>query len=151
PSTASRRRSLYRLLQGGGWIMAFASLVQSGYTHESAIRSLAEHAKPWLRARLEGILILMGGGLNVGSAMRGTGYGFPDEGVIDALEDYAGLNNFDRALMRVAERWIASGLASVDRIMIVLQTVFAVAIFAVFTWLMLAINGIQNAVGMSLH
>lgn len=143
--------SLYRLLQGGGWIMAFASLVQSGYTHELAIRSLARNARPWLRARLDGILLLMGGGLNVGTAMRETRFGFPDMKVIDALEDYAGLTHFDRALMRVAERWIKSGLESVDRIMILLQTLFAVLIFAIFTWLMLAVNGIQNSIGPGLH
>jgi len=143
--------SFYKLIQGGSWLMSFASLVRSGITHDSAMRALAEKSKPWLRRRLESALDYMSEGKNVGAAMRETGYGFPDGRVLDALEDYADLRNFDKALMKTSERWIQGGIKNVEKAVGLLQVAFGMVLTGSFFWLMIAVNAIQGQAGSAGH
>lgn len=143
--------SFYKLLQGGGWLMSFASLVSAGMTHETALTMISDNAKPWLRVRLETTIRQMGEGGNVGGALRAAGYGFPSEDVIDALDDYSELNNFEHALMNTANKWIAKGLKSMDQMMVLVQSALAIVLIGSNLWLVYGINAVTSAVSHVAH
>lgn len=143
--------SFYKLAQGGGWLMAFASLVSAGMTHETALMKMSENAKPWLRVRLDATIRRMGEGSNVGKALREAGYGFPSEDVIDSLDDYAELNNFEKALMNTANKWIEKGLKSMDQMMVILNLLLGFLLIGSNVWLIYGVNAVTAVVTKGAH
>ena len=143
--------SFYKLSQGGGWLMAFASLVSAGMTHETALKQMSEHAKPWLKIRLEATIRRMGEGSNVGKALREAGYSFPSIKVIDALEDYSELSNFESALMKTADKWMKNGLKAMDQMMVILNILLAFLLVGSNVWLIYGVNAVTTVVTKGAH
>jgi type II secretory pathway component PulF len=77
--------SVYRLITGSGFLVAFSSLQQAGYTVERSLDRLAADAKPWLRQRIDDMLFGVKSGVNVGVAMKNAGYDFPSKEIVDDL------------------------------------------------------------------
>lgn len=138
--------SIYRLISGSGFLVAFASLQTSGYTVEKALSKLAENASPWLRVRIEDTIFGVRSGLNAGEAMKSAGYRFPSKEIVEDLCIYAEYNGFDQALRTLAEEWMQEGVASVASQMRKVNG-FAIGVLAgVIGWLVSGFFGIQQAI-----
>lgn len=140
--------SVYRLIAGSGFLMAFAALQHAGITVEKSLARLSEHAQPWLRERLDGALLGVKSGLNCGEALRVAGYGFPSPDVVDDLCVYAEYKGFAEALRILADEWMEDGVVSVTRQMHVLNGASILALAAVIGWLVSGFFGIQNEIAM---
>ncbi|GAA4023205.1 type II secretion system F family protein [Actimicrobium antarcticum] len=138
--------SIYRLVVGSGFLMAFAALQHAGITVEKSLIRLSDMAEPWLRERLDGALLGVKSGMNCGEALRGSGYGFPSDEVIDDLCVYAEYKGFSQALQTLADEWMDEGVETVSLQMKVLNGVAIVLLAVVISWLVTGFFGIQQEI-----
>lgn len=138
--------SIYRLVAGSSFLMAFSALQSAGVTVERSLTRMAELAQPWLRERLDGALLGVRSGLNCGEALRNAGYDFPSPEVIDDLCVYAEYRGFGEALHLLAQEWMDDGVERIALQMKVLNG-FAIAVLAlVMGWLVIGFFGIQQEI-----
>ena len=107
--------SIYRLMVGSSFLMAFSSLQFAGVTVEKSLLKLASQADPWLRQRIDGALLGVKSGLNCGEALRNAGYGFPSPEIVDDLCIYSEYKGFAEALKLLADEWMEEGVETVSR------------------------------------
>jgi type II secretory pathway component PulF len=138
--------SIYRLIVGSGFLMAFSALQAAGVTVEKSLSRLARIADPWLRERLEGALLGVRSGLNCGEALRNSGYEFPSVEVIDDLCVYAEYKGFAEALKVLADEWLEEGVEQISLQMKVLNGFSIVTLAVVIGWLVTGFFGIQHEI-----
>ncbi|RKP44592.1 type II secretion system F family protein [Trinickia fusca] len=138
--------SIYRLVVGSGFLMAFASLQASGFTVEKSLLRLAANARPWLRLRIDDTLFGVKSGLNAGEAMRNAGYRFPSQEIVDDLCVYSEYNGFSEALKTIADEWLEDGVETIATHMRVLNGFAIVMLALVICWLITGFFGIQQEI-----
>lgn len=138
--------SIYRLVVGSGFLMAFSALQFAGVTVEKSLSRLSETADPWLRERLDGALLGVKSGLNCGEALRNTGYGFPSKELIDDLCIYAEYKGFAEALKMLADEWIEEGVENIAAQMKILNGISIVTMAIVIGWLVIGFFGVQQEI-----
>lgn len=146
--------SIYRLIVGCGFLVAFSSLQAAGFTVEKSLTRLATDARPWLRQRIDDMVFGVKSGLNVGEAMKNTGYRFPSAEIVDDLCVYAEYKGFAEALHSIATEWINEGVETIEAQMRVINGAAIVGLALVLSWLISGFFGIQQeiaALARSLH
>lgn len=138
--------SIYRLIVGSSFLMAFSALQFAGITVEKSLVRLSDLAQPWLRERLDGALLGVKSGLNCGEALRNAGYGFPSKEVVDDLCVYAEYKGFAEALKILADEWMEDGVETVSTHMKILNGVAIVLLAIVIGWLVTGFFGIQQEI-----
>ncbi|MFC7518875.1 type II secretion system F family protein [Herbaspirillum sp. GCM10030257] len=138
--------SIYRLVIGSGFLMAFSALQFAGITVEKSLMRLSDMADPWLRERLDGALLGVKSGLNCGEALRNAGYGFPSKEVVDDLCVYAEYKGFAEALKVLADEWMEEGIEQVTIQMKILNGVAIITLALVIAWLVTGFFGIQHEI-----
>ena len=138
--------SIYRLIVGSGFLMAFSALQAAGITVEKSLVRLSDNADPWLRERLDGALLGVKSGLNCGEALRNAGYGFPAKDVVDDLCVYAEYKGFAEALKILADEWMEDGVETVAMQMRVFNGFAIVSLAIVIGWLITGFFGIQHEI-----
>jgi type II secretory pathway component PulF len=138
--------SIYRLIVGSGFLVAFSSLQTAGFTVEKSLTRLAETARPWLRERIDDMLFGVKSGLNVGEAMKNTGYRFPSSEIVDDLCVYAEYKGFADALRTLAEEWMQEGVETIEAQMRVVNGVAIITLALVLSWLITGFFGIQQEI-----
>ena len=138
--------SLYRLLSGSGFLLAFSALLSAGVTVEKSLYRLCDSAGPWLRERLEGALLGVKSGLNCGEALRNAGYGFPSPDIVDDLCIYSEYRGFPEVLKTLADEWMEEGVARVAAQMKVANGVALSILTLVIAWLAAGMFSIQEQV-----
>lgn len=132
--------STYRVMQGAGWLIAFAALVQAGLRIESALEQLNRNASPWLKARITACLRGVRGGHSVGEALVRAGHEFPDREIIDDLGLYSTLSGFDNALRVLGNEWIEDSVSEIQSRMAV---VFGLSILLVGSIVLFMVSGMM--------
>lgn len=138
--------SIYRLVVGSGFLMAFSALQFAGITVEKSLMRLSDLAEPWLRERLDGALLGVKSGLNCGEALRNAGYEFPSKEVIDDLCVYAEYKGFADALKILADEWMEEGIEHLSIQMKALNGFAIVTLAIVIGWLVAGFFGIQHEI-----
>ena len=138
--------SIYRLVVGSGFLMAFSALQHAGVTVEKSLMRLSDMAQPWLRERLDGALLGVKSGMNCGEAFRNAGYQFPSKEMIDDLCVYAEYKGFSQALKTLADEWMEDGVETVTAQMKVLNGIAIVLLAIVISWLVAGFFGIQQEI-----
>jgi type II secretory pathway component PulF len=133
--------SIYRILQGSTWLIAVSSLVGAGMRVEAALQQLSRHGSIWLSNRIEDTLAEMRCGMNLGEALRRTGFNFPDPEIIDDLCVYASLSGFEQSLKHLADQWLHE---SVSRIRAKMRGVFGVSILGVGGYIAFLVTGMMQ-------
>ncbi len=143
--------SIYRLMVGSGFLMAFSALQAAGVTVEKSLIRLSGMAQPWLRERLNGALLGVRSGLNCGEALRNAGYDFPSQEIIDDLCVYAEYKGFSEALKLMADEWMEQGVETIALRMKVLNGFAIVVMAMVIGWLVVGFFGIQQEIAALTH
>jgi type II secretory pathway component PulF len=138
--------SIYRLVSGCSFLMAFSALQRAGMTVERCLMRMNDGANPWLRERLDGALLGVKSGLNCGEALRSAGYDFPSKEVVDDLCIYAEFRGFSDALQVLADEWMAYGVSTISTQMRVLNGAAIVTLALVIAWLVVGFYGIQQEI-----
>ncbi|MCA8355595.1 type II secretion system F family protein [Burkholderia cepacia] len=97
--------SLYRELEGFGWLLAYSALIRAGVSEINALRGQIDEATPWLRSRLEPVLLEVEDGRDLGSALLLAGNGFPSEDLIDEIEAHSQLSGFSDRIEPIAREY----------------------------------------------
>ena len=126
--------------------MAFSSLQSAGFTVEKSLGRLATYAKPWLRQRIDDMLFGVKSGLNVGEAMKNTGYRFPSTEIVDDLCVYAQYKGFAEALHTIANEWMNEGVQTIEAQMRVVNGAAIITLSLVLSWLISGFFGIQQEI-----
>lgn len=138
--------SIYRLVVGSGFLMAFSALQSAGVTVEKALLRLSGMSQPWLRERLDGALLGVRSGLNCGEALRNAGYSFPSTEVIDDLCVYAEHKGFSEALRLLAAEAMEEGVEAIALRMKLLNGLSILLLSLVIAWLVTGFFGIQQEI-----
>jgi type II secretory pathway component PulF len=138
--------SIYRMLTGSGFLLAFSALLSAGITVEKSLYRLCDSAGPWLRERLEGTLLGVKSGLNCGEALRHAGYGFPSPEIVDDLCIYSEYRGFPEALRTLADEWMEEGVARIAAQMKVVNGIAISILTLVIAWLAAGMFSIQAQV-----
>ncbi|MEJ0003021.1 MAG: type II secretion system F family protein [Pararobbsia sp.] len=146
--------SIYRLVVGCGFLVAFSSLQTAGFTVEKSLTRLATDARPWLRQRIDDMLFGVKSGLNVGAAMKNSGYRFPSPEIVDDLSVYAEYKGFAEALQSIASEWMSEGVETIEAQMRIVNGAAIVSLALVLSWLISGFFEIQQeiaAMARSMH
>jgi type II secretory pathway component PulF len=138
--------SIYRLIAGSSFLLAFSALQSAGITVEKSLMRLSALSAPWLAERIDGALLGVKSGLNCGEALRNARYGFPSIEVVDDLCVYAEYKGFADALKTLADEWIADGVESIAAQMRILNGFAIVSLAIVIGWLITGFFGIQQEI-----
>jgi type II secretory pathway component PulF len=138
--------SVYRLMSGASFLIAFSALQEAGVTVEKSLIRLSVHAGPWLRERLEGAILGVKSGLNCGEALRNAGYAFPSKEIVDDLCIYADYRGFSEALKTIADEWIEEGVERITAQMRALNSITIALLALVIGWLVTGFFGIQQEI-----
>ena len=130
--------SIYRMLQGGTWMISLAALVEAGVRIDTAIKNLQEGSQKWMNNRINECLRGMRSGLNLGDALAKSGYEFPDREIIDDLGVYAQLSGIEDALATVGKEWVDDGVESIQTLM---KGLFGISILLVGFFLAFMVGG----------
>lgn len=133
--------SIYRMVQGGAWMVSLAALVKAGVRVEDALVRLSRGVSPWLRQRVDACLRGMRMGQNIGVALSRSGFGFPDPEIISYLNLYARLSGFDAALSITGKTWVDE---SVEKIQTMMKVVFGVSVLVVGLFIALMVGGLMD-------
>jgi len=138
--------SVYRLVVGSGFLVAFSCLQSSGFTVEKSLMRLSANARPWLRLRINDALFGVKSGLNAGEALRSTGYRFPSQEIVEDLCVYSEYGGFAEALKTLADEWMEEGVDTIATQMRLLNGASILLLAVVIGWLITGFFGIQQEI-----
>src|SRR3546814_18795379 len=82
--------SIYRMLQGSTFLLNIAIMIKAGVRLQNILIMMDKTGSPWVRSRVGAALAGINSGLNLGQALPGTGYQFPDDRKVQFLRSENG-------------------------------------------------------------
>lgn len=143
--------SVYRVLQGGAWIVGFTNLIAAGMKIEEALAVQAEMAPRWLKARLTSARMQVLGGTELGKALQATGYGFPDPWLIQDISTFSGFADFPRLLRKIGDEWMLESEEKIIAVLRGLGTMVNVGVNVMILLVVFGMNSLQSIVVSSAH
>jgi len=139
--------SIYRSVQGAGWMQTFAMLAQSKVNYSNIMRETAALGTPWLRERILAARALMTKpGLPVGAALWASGYNFPSKTIAQNLKAFGARPAFAEALSEVADEWFDSIVSNMKATSMVTSIVTMIVATLAILWLFGASNALFTQV-----
>lgn len=140
--------SLYRIMIGASVLQSISNLMSAGHSvRESLERLRAFSSKnPWLMERLDSTLFFLRKGENLGNALRYTRLNFPDLELIQDLQTYATLKDFDRLLMKTATEWTEESIEKVSAIAKIMNTFLLLVVGGFLMFMVLGLMSIGSMV-----
>ncbi len=126
--------SLYRLFTGVSWILSLSALTKSGTPITKGMASLREDSTPYLKERIDYTLDYMSEGENLGTALKHTGFNFPDKETIGDLEIYAELDNFEETLEQIGNEYLEDAIIRIQTTAGILNSFAILLIAIVIAW-----------------
>ncbi len=139
--------SVYRELTGLTWLLSFTALLSTGVPETKALADNARQAKPWLANRLIAIQRGMRNGLDLASALRRSGTGFPSIDLIDEIGSYAAFPDFSAKLNLVAQQYAGKLEKRMTAASTLVGALFTGLMFMAFAVIQLGSNGISSQLG----
>lgn len=139
--------SIYRLVTGSGFMLAMSALLTGHGRVQEALETLCTASNPYLRERLEGFLMGVNSGMNVGEAMKRSGYQFPSKEIVDDLTVYAeNSGDFSEAIGIIAREWMEEGVEIITVQMNVFKSVAMVLMATVLMWIVAGFFALQQEI-----
>lgn len=127
--------SIYKTLQGSGFLISLAALIKAGVKLPDALRVLSHGASPWLRSRLSAIQRQVSNGLSLGDAMHRTRLEFPSKDIVLDMRAYSNMDGFEEALERIGREWIDDSVVRIkkdfDAVKNILVILFGIILIAI--------------------
>lgn len=139
--------SFYRLTVGVTWLFAFSSLMSAGKQQIDILEDmmLSDTSSPYLKERVRAIHAnFIGNDFGFGSALALTNMNFPDEELIDDLQVYSELSNFEEMLSEIADDWLNEGVEKIQESSKILNTFFLLLITALIILVIMAFQSLQQ-------
>lgn len=148
--------SLYRILQGAGWMTTLSAMLQSGRSIRATLQDLEDLARRdgnmYLTTRTQRIVMENErGSENIGIAMEKAGVNFPDEEIISDMVMQSSLANFDERIGIIAEQWISDSVERVQRISSILTAVSMLAVGAFIVTFVMGVLSLNQQIAASMQ
>jgi len=148
--------SLYRILQGAGWMTTLSAMLQSGRSIRATLQDLEDLARKdgnsYLSSRTQRIVVENERGAeNIGIAMEKAGMNFPDEEIIADMVMQSSLSNFDERIGIIADQWIADSVEKVQRISGILTSVSLLAVGGFVLTFVLGVMSLNQQIASSMQ
>lgn len=138
--------SIYRTIQGAGFMMTLAGMLQSGIPLERSLEILSTNAAPWYRERIERTRHLINSGNDLGPALHMTGYQFPDRDSINELRAYSKLSNVEDALEHLAKTWLEETVEKIKVQTGIMRNIAFLFLGGVFGWITFGMVAVQQQI-----
>lgn len=138
--------SIYRLWIGSGFILSLSSMVKAGIPIKQALTDLKKQASPYLAVRIEAGIRGLREGSNLGEAFAKSGYGFPDEEIIDDLIVYSSQGDLDAALEKIGNEWLKEGVKVVQLQSAIMNTVAKTLMSLIVVWITMGTFDLQQSI-----
>jgi len=138
--------SIYRLISGAGFLMSLGALINSGVQTSRALEKIGANANPWMKERVMAALHYVYSGLNVGRALKNSGYDYPDKELIEDLVIYSDLPSFSEMLDILGKEWLTDTTDKVKKQANILNGVALFLLFGVIGWLFSGLYAIVNQI-----
>lgn len=139
--------SIYRAIQGAGWMQGFAMLAEQKVVYSKILAETARIGTPWLSERCLAALRLMNrSGLPIGDALWKTGYNFPNKRIALNLKFMGTRPGFSDVMTQISTEWYQS-LINNMKMTSNLMAIFSLLIStAALAWVTQASSDLQNQV-----
>jgi len=115
--------SVYRLVQGAGFMLSVSSLLRAGAAVPEILSIMARGATPWYEERIVGAMRYVANGKNLGEALHLAGHDFPDDETVQDLRDYARMDKFDEVLEKLGREWVETSVVRIQGQMSILKQI----------------------------
>jgi type II secretory pathway component PulF len=105
--------SMYRIVQGAIFIYNVGVLLEANVPKKEILEMMLERANPYMAERLEGALLGVKNGLDLGRAMKESGFDFPSKDAIAYVSVIGSMEGGEAQLKEFGEDWLDE---SVDRL-----------------------------------
>lgn len=136
--------SLYKLVQGSGFLLSFATMVKAGIKTTDALRLMQRDASPWLMERLSKTLNIMNNGANIGEALYRSRLEFPDQETANDLRTYAELDKFDEALVVIGRENLEETVHRIEQQSAAMKNGGILLLAVIFGWIAAGIFSLQQ-------
>lgn len=136
--------SIYRIVNGCGFLNALAALSESGYQQYDAIQEMRQGCTKYLDFRLNLISEQLKGAKNLGSALVDMKLNFPDKKMLEDIELISRFGVLEDSLEKMADDMTEKGLTLINKQSSVLKG-FATAFIS--ATIMFMFNGIYSLSG----
>ncbi|MBN3729337.1 type II secretion system F family protein [Burkholderia sp. Tr-20390] len=128
--------SIVRTVRGATFLYNFGVLQASGDKAITILHNELKHANAYMRERVEGAIMGVKNGKNIGEALHMAGHEFPSREAIEYLRVIAPLNGGPEQMMEFAEDWMADSMEQVEAIAAMLGNLSLIAVFGVMGFLL---------------
>lgn len=136
--------SLYKLVQGSGFLLSFATMVKAGIKTTDALRMMQRNSSAWLTERLSKTLNIMNNGSNIGEALFRSRLEFPDQETVNDLRTYAGLDKFDEALVVIGRENLEETVHRIEQQSASMRNAGILLLAMIFAWIASGIFSLQQ-------
>jgi type II secretory pathway component PulF len=109
--------AIYRLCAGSAWLFSVATFMRAGMSLRAVLAEMAgaDAVTPYMKERVRAVLAGMAHGKDFGKALAGTGMNFPSEEVVDDIEAYSELPDFEHRLFEIVRDQTAEDVETIRR------------------------------------
>lgn len=141
--------SIYRIVNGCGFLNALAALSNSGYQQYEAIEEMKENSTKYLAYRLELIAEQIKGSKNLGSALVDINLDFPDKKMLEDIELISRFGVLEDSLSKMADDMTEKGLTLINKQATILKHVATGVISFTIMFMFNGIYALSNDLGNS--
>jgi type II secretory pathway component PulF len=138
--------NIYKLQLSVSWMMSLAAMVSADVSVPDAMRLLADNSNHYLSSILEETLHYISNGENLGVALASTGRNFPNEDIIGDLAIYADMNDFDKAVDKIAREYMEESVRKMESLSGIMNGVGMGLVSAVMGWVVLGTFAMQEQI-----
>jgi type II secretory pathway component PulF len=138
--------SVYRSINGAGWMLTFAKLASARYSYEDILRRTADLSRPWLRSRIMAIEYWVRRGRPLGEAMRKSENDFPSRDLVDDIATFNNRPGFEEALDILAKEWVSQTSQQVKGLAFAMTGIGWMVTGFVMIWIFTAFDAMQTQI-----
>ncbi len=138
--------SLYKIFTGITWLLALSALVKGGVPVSIALTSLRRDASKYLKERIDGALMFIKNGDNLGQALDKANHEFPDKQIIADLKIYSELDNFEEALDKLANEWLEESVYVIEQKAEIMNAVALLTVSGIIAWAVFGTFDMQDQI-----
>lgn len=139
--------SIYRIVNGCGFLNALAALSNSGYQQYEAILEMKENSTKYLGHRLELISEQIKGSKNLGSALVDIQLDFPDKKMLEDIELISRFGVLEDSLSKMADDMTDKGLKLINKQATLLKHIATGVIAMTIMFMFNGIYSLSNDMG----
>jgi type II secretory pathway component PulF len=138
--------SLYKIFTGITWLLALSALVKGGVPVSIALTSLRKDSSKYLKERIDGALMFIKNGDNLGQALDKANHEFPDKQIIADLKIYSELDNFEEALDKLANEWLEESVYVIEQKAEIMNAVALLTVSGIIAWAVFGTFDMQDQI-----